>query len=133
MDKRTFSRKDEREKREILEYLRSLMEDHSNLRTELDSLQAKYMEMESQLAAVYPDRLQVMLGGSLATVQVTKVCTFIGHVIRMQVINDEKLQAVDLLFAFEGYYDKPQRYRQSLVKRTRPTTKMWFWARFRAC
>lgn len=27
------------------------MEDHSNLRTELDSLQAKYMEMESQLAA----------------------------------------------------------------------------------
>lgn len=51
MDKRTFSRKDESEKREILEYLRSLMEDHSNLRTELDSLQAKYMEMESQLAA----------------------------------------------------------------------------------
>ena len=57
MDKRTFSRKDESEKREILEYLRSLMEDHSNLRTELDSLQAKCMEMESQLAAVYPDRL----------------------------------------------------------------------------
>lgn len=51
MDKRTFSRKDESEKREILEYLRSLMEDHSNLITELDSLQAKYMEMESQLAA----------------------------------------------------------------------------------
>ena len=61
-----------------------------------------------EMAAVYPDRLRVMLGGSLATVQVTKVCTFIGHVIRMQVINDEKLQAVDLLFAFVGYYDKPQ-------------------------
>lgn len=61
-----------------------------------------------EMAAVYPDRLQVMLGGSLATVQVTKVCFFIGQVIRMQVINDEKLQAVDLLFAFEGYYDKPQ-------------------------
>ena len=51
MDKRTFSRKDESEKREILEYLRSLMEDHSNLITELDSLQAKYMEMERRLAA----------------------------------------------------------------------------------
>lgn len=53
MDKRTFSRKDESEEREILEYLRSLMEDHSNLRTELDSLQAKCMEMESQLAAAH--------------------------------------------------------------------------------
>ena len=61
-----------------------------------------------EMAAVYADKLKEMLGGTLATVQVTKVCTFIGHVIRMQVINDEKLQAVDLLFAFEGYYDKPQ-------------------------
>ena len=61
-----------------------------------------------EMAAVYPDRLQVMLGGSLATVQVTKVCTFIGHVIRMQEINDERLQAVDLLFAFEDYYSNLQ-------------------------
>ena len=61
-----------------------------------------------EMAAVYPDRLQVMLGGSLATVQVTKVCSFIGHVIRMQEINDECLQAVDLLFAFEDYYSNLQ-------------------------
>ena len=61
-----------------------------------------------EMAAVYADKLKEMLGGTLATVQVTKVCFFIGQVIRMQVINDEKLQAVDLLFAFEGYYDKPQ-------------------------
>ena len=60
------------------------------------------------LVAGYSDKLREMLGGTLATVQVTKVCFFIGQVIRMQVINDEKLQAVDLLFAFEGYYDKPQ-------------------------
>ena len=60
------------------------------------------------LVAGYSDKLKEMLGGTLATVQVTKVCFFIGQVIRMQVINDEKLQAVDLLFAFEGYYDKPQ-------------------------
>lgn len=67
-----------------------------------------------EMAAVYPDRLQVMLGGSLATVQVTKVCTFIGHVIRMQEINDECLQAVDLLFAFEDYYDNRQTVRARL-------------------
>lgn len=67
-----------------------------------------------EMATVYPDRLQVMLGGSLATVQVTKVCTFIGHVIRMQEINDECLQAVDLLFAFEDYYDNRQTVRARL-------------------
>ena len=67
-----------------------------------------------EMAAVYPDRLQVMLGGSLATVQVTKVCSFIGHVIRMQEINDECLQAVDLLFAFEDYYDNRQTVRARL-------------------
>ena len=67
-----------------------------------------------EMAAVYPDRLRVMLGGSLATVQVTKVCTFIGHVIRMQEINDECLQAVDLLFAFEDYYDNRQTVRARL-------------------
>lgn len=67
-----------------------------------------------EMAAVYPDRLQVMLGGSLATVQVTKVCAFIGHVIRMQEINDERLQAVDLLFAFEDYYDNRQTVRARL-------------------
>ena len=67
-----------------------------------------------EMAAVYPDKLQVMLGGSLATVQVTKVCTFIGHVIRMQEINDECLQAVDLLFAFEDYYDNRQTVRARL-------------------
>ena len=67
-----------------------------------------------EMAAVYPDRLRVMLGGSLATVQVTKVCTFIGHVIRMQEINDERLQAVDLLFAFEDYYDNRQTVRARL-------------------
>ena len=53
MDKKIFSRKDESEKGEILEYLRRLMEDHSLLRIELDSLQARYIETESQLAAAH--------------------------------------------------------------------------------
>ena len=72
-----------------------------------------------EMAAVYADKLREMLGGSLATVQVTKVCAFIGHVIRMQVINDEKLQAVDLLFAFEDYYDKPQTVQARLGDRNK--------------
>ena len=53
MDKKIFSRKDESEKREILEYLRGLMEDHSNLIAELDNLQAENIEMERQLAAAH--------------------------------------------------------------------------------
>lgn len=72
-----------------------------------------------EMAAVYSDKLREMLGGSLATVQVTKVCAFIGHVIRMQVINDERLQAVDLLFAFEDYYSNLQTVQARLGDRNK--------------
>ena len=72
-----------------------------------------------EMAAVYSDKLKEMLGGSLATVQVTKVCTFIGHVIRMQEINDERLQAVDLLFAFEDYYSNLQTVQARLGDRNK--------------
>ena len=72
-----------------------------------------------EMAAVYADKLKEMLGGTLATVQVTKVCAFIGHVIRMQVINDERLQAVDLLFAFEDYYSNLQTVQARLGDRNK--------------
>ena len=72
-----------------------------------------------EMSAVYSDKLREMLGGTLATVQVTKVCTFIGHVIRMQVINDERLQAVDLLFAFEDYYSNLQTVQARLGDRNK--------------
>ena len=72
-----------------------------------------------EMAAVYSDKLREMLGGTLATVQVTKVCTFIGHVIRMQEINDERLQAVDLLFAFEDYYSNLQTVQARLGDRNK--------------
>ena len=72
-----------------------------------------------EMSAVYADKLKEMLGGTLATVQVTKVCTFIGHVIRMQVINDERLQAVDLLFAFEDYYSNLQTVQARLGDRNK--------------
>ncbi len=72
-----------------------------------------------EMSAVYADKLREMLGGSLATVQVTKVCAFIGHVIRMQEINDERLQAVDLLFAFEDYYNNLQTVQARLGDRNK--------------
>jgi hypothetical protein len=72
-----------------------------------------------EMAAVYADKLKEMLGGTLATVQVTKVCAFIGHVIRMQEINDERLQAVDLLFAFEDYYSNLQTVQARLGDRNK--------------
>ena len=45
------------------------------------------------------------------------VCSFIGNVIRMHVINDVNLQTVDLLFAFEGYYDNQQTVQAKLGDR----------------
>lgn len=72
-----------------------------------------------EMSVVYADKLKEMLGGTLATVQVTKVCAFIGHVIRMQVINDERLQAVDLLFAFEDYYSNLQTVQARLGDRNK--------------
>ena len=36
--------------------------------------------------------------------QVSKVCQFIGYVIRLQIVNDANLQLSDLLFAFTNYY-----------------------------
>jgi hypothetical protein len=72
-----------------------------------------------EMVAVYADKLKEMLGGTLATVQVTKVCAFIGHVIRMQEINDERLQAVDLRFAFEDYYSNLQTVQARLGDRNK--------------
>ena len=67
----------------------------------------------------YADSLTQLLGGSLNCVQVTKVCFFVGSVIRMHVINDANLQTVDVLFAFEDYYDNLQTVQAKLSdKRT---------------
>ena len=67
----------------------------------------------------YADSLTQLLGGSLNCVQVTKVCFFVGSVIRMHVINDANLQTVDVLFAFEDYYNNLQTVQAKLSdKRT---------------
>lgn len=57
---------------------------------------------------LYGQKLKEFLGGTMNCVQVTKVCCFIGNVIRMNIINDTHLQTVDMLFAFEDYYDNLQ-------------------------
>ena len=65
----------------------------------------------------YGDGLKEMLGGTMNCVQVTKVCSFIGNVVRMHVINDVDLQTVDMLFAFEGYYANLQTVQAKLGDR----------------
>jgi len=67
-----------------------------------------------EMVSSYGQDLQAFLGGSLRCVQVTKVCMFIGHVIRMHVINDINLQMADIVFAFEGYYDNLQTVKAKL-------------------
>ena len=72
-----------------------------------------------EMVSNYADSLTQLLGGSLNCVQVTKVCFFVGSVIRMHVINDANLQTVDVLFAFEDYYDNLQTVQAKLSdKRT---------------
>ena len=61
-----------------------------------------------EMVSTYGDSLKELLGGSLNCLQVTKVCFFIGNVVRMHIINDVDLQTVDMLFAFEDYYENLQ-------------------------
>ena len=61
-----------------------------------------------EMVSTYGEKLKELLGGTMNCLQVTKVCFFIGNVVRMHVINDVNLQTVDMLFAFEGYYDNLQ-------------------------
>lgn len=58
-----------------------------------------------KLLSVHEREFKEYLGGTMTNVQVTKVCHFLGHVVRMKVINDSKLQLSDLTFAFEPYYN----------------------------
>ncbi len=62
----------------------------------------------------YGQKLKEFLGGTMNCLQVTKACFFIGHVIRMNVINDSNLQMADIVFAFEDYYDNAQTVKAKL-------------------
>ena len=72
-----------------------------------------------EMVSLHAKKLEEFLSGSLNCLEVTKVCLFIGSVIRMHVINDMNLQTVDLLFAFEDYYKNKQTVKAKLgVKNT---------------
>ncbi len=66
------------------------------------------------MADSYGQKLKEFLGGTMNCVQVTKVCFFIGHTIRMNIINDTSLQMADIVFAFEDYYDNAQTVKAKL-------------------
>lgn len=66
------------------------------------------------LVKLHYQKLEEFLGGSMNCVQVTKMCSFLGHVIRMHIINDTILQMADIVFAFEDYYNNAQTVKAKL-------------------
>lgn len=80
-----------------------------------------------EMVNLYEERLMAFLGGSMSCVQVTKVCLFIGHVIRMHIINDTNLQMADIVFAFEGFYENAQTVKAKLAdKKTNDDQNLLF-------
>lgn len=80
-----------------------------------------------EMVNLYEERLMAFLGGSMSCVQVTKVCLFIGHVIRMHIINDTNLQMADIVFAFEGFYKNAQTVKAKLAdKKTNDDQNLLF-------
>ena len=64
------------------------------------------------------ERIREFLGGNLYNVQLSKVCYFIGHIVRMNIINDVSLQMNDILFAFEPYYTNKASLHSKLCDKT---------------
>ena len=79
-----------------------------------------------EMVSTYGEKLKELLGGTMNCLQVTKVCFFIGSVVRMHVINDVNLQTVDMLFAFEGYYDNLQTVQAKLGDKKATSDQTWF-------
>lgn len=57
-----------------------------------------------QLASEQADDLLSFLGKDLNNTKILKVCTFIGNVIRMNIINNKDMHISDIIFAFQDYY-----------------------------
>lgn len=69
-----------------------------------------------EMVSMHGAKLEELLCGKLNCLEVTKVCFFIGNVVRRHVINDAHLQLKDLLFAFEEYYANKQTVLNNLSK-----------------
>lgn len=64
----------------------------------------KFCNAMDKFAVDKPEMLEKYLGDTLHNVNVGVVAKFIGRVIDMEIINNNHLQRVDILFAFEDYY-----------------------------
>ena len=64
----------------------------------------KFCNAMDKFAVDKPEMLEKYLGDTLHNVNVGVVAKFIGRVIDMEIINNNHLQRVDILFAFKDYY-----------------------------
>lgn len=64
----------------------------------------KFCNAMDKFAVDKPEMLEKYLGDTLYNVNVGVVAKFIGRVIDMEIINNNLLQRVDILFAFKDYY-----------------------------
>lgn len=87
----------------------------------------KFCNAMDKFAVDKPEMLEKYLGDTLHNVNVGVVAKFIGRVIDMEIINNNLLQRVDILFAFEDYYPNATTVKNKLSdKNLSPDDKLLF-------
>lgn len=87
----------------------------------------KFCNAMDKFAVEKPEMLEKYLGDTLHNVNVGVVAKFIGRVIDMEIINNNLLQRVDILFAFEDYYPNATTVKNKLSdKNLSPDDKLLF-------
>ena len=77
------------------------------------------------------DRLSSYLSGNLESKQASQVCMFIGHTLRMNIINSPDLQIADMVFAFKDYYPNEKTVQSRLSNRTCSNEEQLLFRKFR--
>ena len=87
----------------------------------------KFCNAMDKFAVEKPEMLEKYLGDTLHNVNVGVVAKFIGRVIDMEIINNNLLQRVDILFAFEDYYTNATTVKNKMSdKNLSPDDKLLF-------
>ena len=87
----------------------------------------KFCNAMDKFAVDKPEMLEKYLGDTLHNVNVGVVAKFIGRVIDMEIINNNLLQRVDILFAFKDYYPNATTVKNKLSdKNLSPDDKLLF-------
>lgn len=87
----------------------------------------KFCNAMDKFAVEKPEMLEKYLGDTLHNVNVGVVAKFIGRVIDMEIINNNLLQRVDILFAFEDYYPNATTVKNKMSdKNLSPDDKLLF-------